>query len=322
MNIVDLRSDTVTLPTAEMRQAMARAEVGDDVYGEDPTINQLQELAAAKMGKEAALFVASGTMGNLAAVLAQAQAQPQARAQARINHPNVCHIYYIGEEEGRIFFAMELIEGESLQERLDRQGRIPAGEAVEYCRQAALGLREAARHGFTHRDIKPSNLMVDRHGHVKVVDFGIVKQAGDAAATGLTVEGGGLIGTPHYMAPEQARGEAIDARADIYALGATLHHLVSGRPPFDGGTPLAVVSRHFSEPRPRLVTDRPRRYGPAPLDLLLDRMMAKKVEDRFSDYDELLAAMDRLSPATTRPSTATATLPTAVLNPLRPGARR
>jgi len=231
----------------------------------------------------------------------------EARAQARIQHPNVCHIYYVGEQDGRLFFAMEYVEGESLQERLERQGQLPAGEAVELCRQAALGLREAWRHGFTHRDVKPSNLMVDRHGVVKVVDFGLVKQAagdgaaGGASVTGVAREGAGFVGTPLYIAPEQAKGDPVDFRADVYALGATMHHLVAGTPPFGGDTTLAIISRHLVEPRPKLANAKPR-WGPSPLDALCDRMMAKRPADRFASYDDLLAAMQLASPATSPPA--------------------
>lgn len=232
----------------------------------------------------------------------------EARYQARISHPNVAHIYYIGEQDGQLFFAMEYIEGENLQERLARGGPLAPAEALAVCRQAALGLAEAHRHGFTHRDVKPSNLMVDRHGVVKLVDFGIVKQTGEAEGAGgraaltarLTQDGTQLLGTPVYMAPEQARGDRIDHRTDIYSLGATLHHLVAGTPPFQGPTPQALIAQLTTAPRPRLAARR--RRGPTALDLLLDRMMAKRPEDRFAGYEELLVAMDRASPAVTRPA--------------------
>jgi uncharacterized RDD family membrane protein YckC len=235
----------------------------------------------------------------------------EARAQARIQHPNVCHIYYIGEAEGQLFFAMEYIEGVSLQARLERDTKIPAGEAVELCRQAALGLREAQRHGFTHRDVKPSNLMVDRHGALKVVDFGLVKQAGGGGADGggaaLTDAGltGGsaprLLGPPLYIAPEQAKGERVDFRADVYSLGCTLHHLVAGVPPFEADSTFALVARHLGDPRPRL-EPRAGHFRDSPLDALCDRMTAKRAADRFASYDDLLAALERLSPARTRPA--------------------
>ncbi|HKA90299.1 MAG TPA: protein kinase [Haliangiales bacterium] len=217
----------------------------------------------------------------------------EARAQARLNHPNICHIYFIGEQDEQLFFAMEFVEGESLQQILDRQKRIPLVDAVEYARMAALGLREAQRHGFTHRDIKPSNLLLDRHGVVKLVDFGIVKaQTGDSSETGQDV----VLGTPFYMSPEQARGDRVDFRSDVYSLGVTIHHLVTGQPPFTGPTPLAVVSRHLTEPRPRLEAKQ------AVLDGVLEKMMAKRPADRYGGYDELVHALERLSPRRTRPA--------------------
>ncbi len=228
----------------------------------------------------------------------------EARSQARLQHPNVCHIYYVGEQDGLLFFAMELIDGESLAERLQREGRVPPDQAVELVRMAALGLREAHAHGFTHRDVKPSNLMVDRGGTVKVVDFGLVKQTGVAdGGTGeapRSTEGTALVGTPLYMAPEQAAGDALDQRADIYALGATLHHLVSGAPPFAGDSALELASQHLSSPRPRLAA--PGRSGRvlAPIDALVDSMMRKDPADRPAGYDELVAQLERLSPARTR----------------------
>ena len=217
----------------------------------------------------------------------------EARSQARLIHPNVCHIYFIGEQDGQLFFAMEYVEGQSLQLKLDLKDKLDAVDAIEYCRMAALGLREAQRHGYTHRDIKPSNLLVDGNGVVKLVDFGIVKeQKGSSAETGQDV----VLGTPYYMSPEQARGDPVDFRSDIYALGVTLHHLVTGSPPFTGPTPLSVVSKHLSEPRPHL----PGRQ--AALDAVLERMMAKRARDRFQSYDEVIEALDRLSPRRTRPA--------------------
>ena len=227
----------------------------------------------------------------------------EARAQARIQHPHVCHIYYVGEEGDRVFFAMEYIPGETLAERLER-GPIPPDEALEIARMAALGLREGYRHGFTHRDIKPSNLMLDGHGQLKVVDFGLVTR-GEIAdpAAGEAVTQTALVGTPLYMAPEQARGEAVDFRADVYALGATLHHLICGRPPFAGTTAADLRSQHEGMPRPALVASgRPHRRLAALLDPVLARMMAKATDQRFRSYDELIAELERISPVRTRPA--------------------
>jgi len=225
----------------------------------------------------------------------------EARAQARIQHPHVCHIYYVGEEGDRVFFAMEYIPGETLAERLER-GPIPPDEALEIARMAALGLREGYRHGFTHRDIKPSNLMLDGHGQLKVVDFGLVTR-GEIAdpAAGEAVAQTALVGTPLYMAPEQARGDAVDFRADVYALGATLHHLVTGRPPFGGSTAAELRAQHESADRPALGGAGRRGRRVAALCDLVARMMARRAVDRHGSYDELVGDLDRISLARNPP---------------------
>lgn len=234
----------------------------------------------------------------------------EARAQARLVHPHVCHIYFIGEEEGRVFFAMEYVDGETLAQRLER-GPLPPDQALELARQAALGLRAADAAGFTHRDIKPSNLMIDRHGVLKVMDFGLVSASSGEPRAGGDDDGGAaplaasaMVGTPLYMAPEQGRGEAVDRRADIYALGATLHHMIAGAPPYAGDTAAELLSRHASGARPRLtVSLAPKTRRRATLaDAVIARMMATRVADRYPDYDQLLAALDQASTIRTRPA--------------------
>jgi hypothetical protein len=225
----------------------------------------------------------------------------EARAQAKISHPNVGHIYFIGEHEQLLYFAMEYVAGETLG---DRVAKAPLGvdAALSVVRAAALGLREAHRSGFTHRDVKPSNLMIDGHGVVKVLDFGLA--AGDPHATSDgPVAQTSLAGTPHYMAPEQARGEPVDFRADIYALGATLYHLVSGEPPYKADSVDELVSLHATAARPALPKSGGRtRTESAAIDALCARMMAPAAADRFASYDELLRALELASAAHTRPA--------------------
>jgi hypothetical protein len=224
----------------------------------------------------------------------------EARAQARVQHANVAHIYFIGEDQGRLYFAMEYVEGETLADKLSA-GPLTVDAALAAIHSAVLGLREAQTHGFTHRDVKPSNLMVDKRGTLKVVDFGLVAGGGAAQGSG-PVQQTTLAGTPLYMAPEQARGEPIDLRADIYALGATLYHLVAGKPPFVAESVEALATLHRSAERPAVVRKGVPRTQLAAIDSLVTRMMATDASDRFASYDELLRAIELASAQHTRPA--------------------
>jgi hypothetical protein len=224
----------------------------------------------------------------------------EARAQARVMHKNVAHIYFIGEDSGRLYFAMEYVTGETLADRCAK-GPVPAEDALGLIHDAVLGLREAQRSGFTHRDVKPSNLMVDGHGVVKVLDFGLAAGGLEHAGEGGAVAQTTLAGTPLYMAPEQARGEPVDLRADIYALGATLFQLVCGRPPFQAQTAAELRTMHETAQRPTLRGVVPRTQSTA-LDALIAKMMAPRPEDRFASYDQLLRAIELVSTQYTRPA--------------------
>jgi hypothetical protein len=223
----------------------------------------------------------------------------EARAQARVAHPNVGHMYFVGETDDRLYFAMEYVAGETLAQRIEK-GPLPVDDAIAVIRAVALGLREAQKQGITHRDIKPSNLMIDAHGVVKVLDFGLAAGNLEAAQEGPIAQTS-LAGTPLYMAPEQARGEAVDFRTDIYALGATLFHLVSGKPPFEADSVEQLQSMHATAARPLL----PRRGRPrvliGTLDTLCRKMMSADPADRYASYDELLRALDLASDAHTKP---------------------
>ncbi len=224
----------------------------------------------------------------------------EARAQAKVSHPNVGHIYFIGEDRGRLYFAMEYVAGKTLADRIE-EGPLAVDAALSVIRSAVLGLREAQRNGVTHRDVKPSNLMVDSHGVVKVLDFGLA--AGEPGTMGEgPVAQTSLAGTPLYMAPEQARGEPVDFRTDIYALGATLYHLVSGTPPFRSDSVEELLTLHAGAPRPTLVRKGQSRTSIAAIDGLVAKMMAPNPADRFASYDELLHAIETASVAHTRPA--------------------
>jgi uncharacterized RDD family membrane protein YckC len=215
----------------------------------------------------------------------------EARAQARLRHPNVAQIYFIGEDEGRHFFVMEYVDGPSLGERLNDGQRLPWAEALEHAIATARGLRAALGQGFIHRDVKPSNLMLDREAGVKILDFGLVKSLrGDAELT----RDGVIIGSPLYMAPEQGRGEEVDHRADIYSLGCALYHMLTGRPPFTGASPVGVIAMHMSEhakPIRQLAPD-----VPESVQRIVDKMMAKNAAERFPSYEALIAALESVRP--------------------------
>ncbi len=220
----------------------------------------------------------------------------EARAQACFNHPNIVHIYYIGRRptpsgEASLFFAMERVAGGDLDDLLTRGEVMPPEEARLAMLQVARGLRAAHRAGVIHRDIKPSNLMVSEEGLIKIADFGLAKPMdGDNQIT----QEGSLVGSPYYMSPEQAVGDAIDHRADMYSLGASFYHLLSGRPPFDGPRPMAVVAKHLSEDLTPLREVAP--HVSPRLAKIVERLLAKKPDDRFEDYDALIAALEAAAP--------------------------
>ena len=178
----------------------------------------------------------------------------EGRSLASMNHANVVQVYFIGEFDGRPFMAMEFLDGEDIGGILKKKGALHPGDAGEVVRQAAVGLQEAKRAGVVHRDVKPSNLVVTpKTEEVKVTDFGLAKALQEDLSITAT---GVFVGTPDYLAPEQAMGEDVDSSADVYALGCSLYHMCTGNPPFrKGGSDdhyTAVVRRHLKAERPVL----------------------------------------------------------------------
>lgn len=217
----------------------------------------------------------------------------EGRALAAMNHPNVVQIYFIGEHEGRPFLAMEFLDGEDIGVLVKRNGPLRPGDAAEVIRQAAIGLAETQRVGVVHRDVKPSNLVVTSAGIVKVTDFGLAKALQEDLSITAT---GVFVGTPDYLAPEQAMGKEVDARADVYALGCSLFHLCSGHPPFrrsgqdDHYT--AVVRRHLKAERPELKQEIA--GFDEELSDLCRRMMSRRPDVR-PGFDELKAVLGSVS---------------------------
>jgi serine/threonine protein kinase len=215
----------------------------------------------------------------------------EARAVARLNHRNIVQIYDFGRVGTIFFLAMELVPGLSVGDRIKRNGRFAEREAIAVVRQAcnALGVAHAA--GIVHRDVKPDNLILGDDGVVKLVDLGLAKSLSDDQHLTQT---GIVSGTPHYISPEQIAGlKDIDGRADIYSLGATLFHMVTGRTPFEGSSPMVVVAKHLHEE-----PEDPRTLVPglgAGICVVIRRMMARDRNQRYPDMrvvDEVLSLLE------------------------------
>ena len=211
------------------------------------------------------------------------------RALAQLAHPNIVHAYDAGPVGDSHFLVMEYIEGTDLARLLQERGPLPVGEACDYVLQAALGLQHAHERGLVHRDLKPSNLLVEKGGRIKVVDFGLARFQEDPVTDPLTQQGV-VLGTVDYMAPEQILdAHAVDARADLYSLGCTLYHLLTGRPPFSKGTVLEKLLKHQAEEPTPVEVLRP--DVPAAVAAVVRRLMAKHPEGRFRTAAETAAAL-------------------------------
>jgi uncharacterized RDD family membrane protein YckC len=214
----------------------------------------------------------------------------ESRAAARVSHPNLTHVHFVGADGGRPFFAMEYCPGATLEAAVKSGGPFPLERGLDALAQAARGLAAAHGAGVVHRDVKPSNLMVLPDGTVKVTDFGLAKSLrGDVEASG-----GRIQGTPTYMSPEQVRGKPVDARTDVYLLGLTAWWLFTGRPPFEAENVGAMIDAQLNRPLPPLSSARP--GLPPALGALLARMCAKEPAARPGTMEEVVRALEALRP--------------------------
>ncbi len=224
----------------------------------------------------------------------------EARALAALAHPNIVTITDYGVAEGGAspapYLVMELLEGETLHGRL-RLGALPPESAVAIARQMLRALAHAHRQGIVHRDLKPGNIfltpMPDDSDHVTILDFGLARFVDGASRPDekALTRAGSMLGTPAYMAPEQASGEPSDARTDVYAAGIVLFEMLAGRKPFMGD-PSEILRQHLLSPAPSLVASCPSLVGAEPLDRVLARALAKEKRQRFADASEMLAALE------------------------------
>jgi len=210
----------------------------------------------------------------------------EARIAAALRHPNIVTVYDAGEVDGLIYLAMQYIEGSDLAAVLREQGRLRPYRAIEVCRQIASALDAAHALGLIHRDVKPANVLIEGHTAF-LTDFGLTKRLDGDQATQLT-RAGDVVGTIHYIAPEQIEGGRVDPRTDVYSLGCLLYHCLSGTVPFVREGDVAVIYAHLSEPPPRISAVRP--DLPAGLDAVLGKALEKAPERRFTTCSDLVAA--------------------------------
>ncbi|GMV80754.1 MAG: hypothetical protein AMXMBFR7_19380 [Planctomycetota bacterium] len=220
--------------------------------------------------------------------------QREARSSAQLNHPNIVRGIDVGQDEasGLWYFAMEYVDGPSLKDVLARDGTLPEGRALRIVLQVARALECAAKQNIVHRDIKPDNVMLAKGEVVKLADLGLAKRI-DSENAALT-QTGKTVGTPYYMAPEQIRGEQqkIDQRTDLYALGATLFHLVTGRPPFHGASGAAILALHLKEPAPRAKSLNPKLSEG--INALIAKLLEKEPAQRYQSARELAERVEIL----------------------------
>jgi eukaryotic-like serine/threonine-protein kinase len=209
----------------------------------------------------------------------------EARAAAALSHPGVAGVYDYGELGGSAFIVMELVEGETLAERIAATGRLPWPEAFAIGRQVARALAAAHAHGLVHRDVKPANVLLGPGGRAKVTDFGIAKAATSATLTRT----GMVLGSASYVAPEQAKGDDVGPAADQYSLGCVLFEAVTGRTPYAGANPVAIATQHVSAPVPDPRQDLP--DLPPPAAALIRRALAKHPADRFASASAMADAL-------------------------------
>ncbi len=210
----------------------------------------------------------------------------EAKSQANLNHVNLAILYAFLVDQGMAFMVMEYVEGETFEQIIRNRGPIPPENALPWFKQALLGIGAAHRMGIVHRDIKPSNLMLNSHGIVKVMDFGIAKLIGARGMTRTGVQ----LGTPAYMAPEQIQNRPIDVRTDIYALGITLYQMLSGQVPFDSGSDFDIMNEHITAPPPPLTRMYP--YAPVQYQNVVMKALEKNPDNRFQTVEEFGAALE------------------------------
>jgi len=264
----------------------SRYEIGEALgYGGMAEVHRGRDV---RLGREVAVKVLRADLARDPSF--QARFRREAQAAASLNHPAIVAVYDTGEELGsQPYIVMEYVEGRTLREVLKTEGRLMPRRAMEIVADVCAALDFSHRNGIIHRDVKPGNVMISRGGAVKVMDFGIARAVADNAAT--VTQTAAVIGTAQYLSPEQARGESVDARSDVYSTGVLLFELVTGTPPFTGDSPVAVAYQHVRENAPPPSTINP--DVPPELDAIVLKAMAKNPANRYQSAGEMRADLIR-----------------------------
>jgi beta-lactam-binding protein with PASTA domain len=239
----------------------------------------------------------------------------EAQSAAALSHPNIVSIFDRGaSEDGTYYIAMEYLPGGTLKDRIMRRGALPARTAAAVALQIAEALRAAHERGVIHRDIKPHNILITESGDVKVTDFGIAR----AASSSTMTRTGSILGTAHYISPEQAMGEHVGPASDLYSLGVVLYEMLTGELPYDADTPLGIAMKHVNgHLRPPKAIDP---SIPAGINAITCRLLAKNPEDRYASDAELIEDLERVS-AGLEPANATTEMMTRVMQTTTPTTR-
>ncbi|TMK78384.1 MAG: Stk1 family PASTA domain-containing Ser/Thr kinase, partial [Actinobacteria bacterium] len=211
----------------------------------------------------------------------------EAQAAAALNHPNLVSVFDTGSDDGTHYIVMEYVAGTTLAKVIRDEGPLPADRAATIALAVTRALAFAHRAGLVHRDVKPANIMLSSEGAVKVMDFGIARTTNGESLTQTAA----VLGTATYFSPEQAQGEAVDARSDIYALGCVLFEMLTGHPPFSGENPVAVAYKHVQEDPPHPSDEA--RGVPPELEAIVMRCLAKDPEDRYQTAEDLADDLQR-----------------------------